>query len=218
MLNDVQIHLKLAWRHSLTRSLIGYQHSCQPTRNHDRNPYLRGSYKGSANERWCYIATSSLVGWARTQIYPCISPNRFNSKVCWKHKFLIRVQSRDKGYWILNYFLAYSGAKETPLPFFRAKWHLFLLYTYLHRILKTESRHDANFVTNCGTGGCNNENFRCHQSRQSWHHYNSWVSVYSYSIMSHNSKAFNMLQYLLRRCRQLSFYPTNNECGMSDWF
>ena len=37
--------------------------------------------------------------------------------------------------------------------------------------LKSQSRHDANFVITDGTGGCHN-NLRCHQWRQSWHYYN----------------------------------------------
>ena len=35
---------------------------------------------------------------------------------------------------------------------------------------QTKSRHDANFVVTGGTGGCHNDNHRCHQWRQSWHH------------------------------------------------
>ena len=36
--------------------------------------------------------------------------------------------------------------------------------------LKTESRHDANFVVTGGTVGCLNDNFMFHQWRQSWRH------------------------------------------------
>ena len=38
---------------------------------------------------------------------------------------------------------------------------------------------DGNFVVTGGTGGCRDDNLRCHQWRQSWHHDGSaWVSVH----------------------------------------
>ena len=43
--------------------------------------------------------------------------------------------------------------------------------------LKTERRHDANFVVIGGTAGCHNDNLRCRQCRQSWHHDNSQFSL-----------------------------------------
>ena len=38
---------------------------------------------------------------------------------------------------------------------------------------KTAICHDANFVVTGGTVGCHNDNLRCRQWRQSWHHDNS---------------------------------------------
>ena len=43
--------------------------------------------------------------------------------------------------------------------------------------LETESYHDANFVITGSTGGCHNDNLRCHQWWQSWHYDNSQFSV-----------------------------------------
>ena len=43
--------------------------------------------------------------------------------------------------------------------------------------LKTESCYSANFVVSGGTAGCDNDNLRCHQWRQSRHHDNSQLSL-----------------------------------------
>ena len=43
--------------------------------------------------------------------------------------------------------------------------------------LKTESRHDANFVFTGSTAGCHNDILRCHQWRRTWHYDNSRFSV-----------------------------------------
>ena len=44
---------------------------------------------------------------------------------------------------------------------------------------RVESYHDANFVVIGSTGGCHNDNLRCHQWQQCWHHDNSRFAVYA---------------------------------------
>ena len=43
--------------------------------------------------------------------------------------------------------------------------------------LKTGGWHDVNFVAAGGHAGCHNDNLRCRQWRQSWHHDNFLVSI-----------------------------------------
>ena len=43
---------------------------------------------------------------------------------------------------------------------------------------KIDSFQNANFVVISGTASLHNDNFRIRQWRQSWHHDNSWFSVY----------------------------------------
>ena len=43
--------------------------------------------------------------------------------------------------------------------------------------LKTESRHDVDFVVFGGNGGCQNDNSEYRQEQHCWHHDNSRLSV-----------------------------------------
>ena len=43
--------------------------------------------------------------------------------------------------------------------------------------MKTEGRHDVNFVVTGGNGGYLNDNLRCRQWRQNCHHDNYWFSI-----------------------------------------
>ena len=42
--------------------------------------------------------------------------------------------------------------------------------------LKTECRHDANFVVTGDLAGCHNDSLRCHNCRQNWHRESAWFS------------------------------------------
>ena len=50
-------------------------------------------------------------------------------------------------------------------------------------ILWKFSCHDDNFVLTGRTAGCHNDNLRCHQWWQNWHHCISWFSVNSRLIL-----------------------------------
>ena len=63
------------------------------------------------------------------------------------------------------------------------QFYLMLFYGVLFRvihhglvqnILKTENRHDANFVI---TTSCHNNTLQSHQWHQSWHHDDSWFTI-----------------------------------------
>ena len=55
---------------------------------------------------------------------------------------------------------------------------LVTLYIQYYVHWQLSSSHDANFVATVGTGGFHDDNLQCHQWRQSWHHDDSWFSVW----------------------------------------
>ena len=76
-------------------------------------------------------------------------------------------------------------------------------------VLKTENRHDANFVVISGTKGYIYDNRKCHLWRQSWHHddYRFYVKCYSnhqIPFIWYVFRALSMTCIALRR---------SNSCG-----
>ena len=63
---------------------------------------------------------------------------------------------------VLKYWPRYVKQVFTWFLFFMCIVHYILCVTRVYT-LKTGSRHITNFVVSGGTGGCHNENFRCHQ-------------------------------------------------------
>ena len=56
---------------------------------------------GSANERWCYFVTSSLIGWAHTKNDPGGKPYKYMFDQQWKHVSSMKCKYIS---WITNYW------------------------------------------------------------------------------------------------------------------
>ena len=116
------------------------------------------------------------------------------------HKILNPYTAKYAFYWLLFFFVIYD-----ILELWRHKpqcWSVYYPGTPCPwSTMKSEGRKDANFVVTGSTGGCHNDNLRCHQWRQSWHLDNSQFSV--------------MLMQFTRRMGSGGCYLVTNNSQMS---